>query len=132
MKKVFVRSLFAIGILIAAQSIAHAQFPNALSQVNDKGQVQVKYAGRTDQFLLFDIMIVANANERVSLNVQDEKGSDLYSESIFASTAVRRMKIEPAEFKQLHFSISSRSKNFSKVFTVSTSYVEKTEVQEQQ
>jgi len=72
-----------------------------------KPDLQVKFIGSTGDFLFFELTMQQSDDTRSNLRIRNEDGNELYSESIFQKTTIRKLKIAKDEAEKIEFVFSN-------------------------
>jgi hypothetical protein len=90
----------------------------------------VKYIGNEDNFLYFQVKVNTEGTNYSLFKISDNAEGELYSQSWKASDKTQVFKIEKLEGQQLNFRLLYGKKVYSKSFSATTSFTEKTTVNE--
>ena len=127
----------AIGISIATSLLlftagslqtVNAQSATVNTVTESKTDLQVKFLGSTGEYLFFELTMQQPDELRSNLRIRNENGNELYSESIFLKSIVRKIKIAKDEAEKLEFVYNTRSGEVKKVVEIKVKFLETIQV----
>ena len=95
-----------------------------------KPDLQVKYIGSTGEFLFFELTMQQLDDTRSNLRIRNEDGNELYSESVFQKTTVRKLKIAKDEAEKIEFVYSNPRGEARKTIAIKIKLQEAIEVKD--
>jgi len=95
-----------------------------------KPDLQVKYIGSTGEFLFFELSMQQAEDGRSNLRIRNEDGNELYSESMFQKTTVRKLKISKDEAEKIEFVYSTPRGEARKTIAIKIKLQEAIEVKD--
>jgi hypothetical protein len=116
--------LFTAGSL---QTI-NAQSAIVNTVTESKTDLQVKFLGSAGDYLFFELTMQQPDELRSNLRIRNENGNELYSESIFLKSIVRKIKIAKDEAEKLEFVYNTRSGEVKKVVEIKVKFLETIQV----
>ena len=116
--------LFTAGSL---QTI-NAQSATVNTVTESKTDLQVKFLGSAGDYLFVELTMQQPDDLRSNLRIRDENGNELYSESIFLKSIVRKIKIAKDEAEKLEFVYNTRSGDVKKVVEIKVKFLETIQV----
>ncbi len=116
--------LFTAGSL---QTI-NAQSATVNTVTESKADLQVKFLGSAGDYLFFELTMQQPDELRSNLRIRNENGNELYSESIFLKSIVRKIKIAKDEAEKLEFVYNTRSGEVKKVVEIKVKFLETIQV----
>ena len=116
--------LFTAGSL---QTI-NAQSATVNTVTESKTDLQVKFLGSAGDYLFFELTMQQPDDLRSNLRIRNENGNELYSESIFLKSIVRKIKIAKDEAEKLEFVYNTRSGDVKKVVEIKVKFLETIQV----
>jgi hypothetical protein len=101
-----------------------------VTTVNTTEPLTVKYIGAEEDYLFFQVEIKAGNSNFSLLKINDKTEGELFSENLKAIGKFKTFKIEKMDGQELSFKLLTGKKVYIKTFSVTTSAVEKTTVNE--
>ena len=95
-----------------------------------KPELQVKFIGSTGDFLFFELTMQQSDDTRSNLRIRNEDGNELYSESIFQKTTIRKLKIAKDEAEKIEFVYSNPRGETRKTIAIKIKLQEAIEVKD--
>ena len=95
-----------------------------------KPDLQVKFIGSTGDFLFFELTMQQSDDTRSNLRIRNEDGNELYSESVFQKTTVRKLKIAKDEAEKIEFVYSNPRGEARKTIAIKIKLQEAIEVKD--
>ena len=95
-----------------------------------KPDLQVKYLGSTGDYLFFELTMLQSDDTRSNLRIRNEDGNELYSESVFQKTTVRKLKIAKDEAEKIEFVYSTPRGEAKKTIAIKIKLQEAIEVKD--
>ncbi len=95
-----------------------------------KPDLQVKFLGSTGEFLFFELTMSQSDDTRSNLRIRNEDGNELYSESVFQKTTVRKLKIAKDEAEKIEFIYSTPRGEAKKTIAIKIKLQEAIEVKD--
>ena len=95
-----------------------------------KPDLQVKFLGSTGEFLFFELTMLQSDDTRSNLRIRNEDGNELYSESVFQKSAVRKLKIAKDEAEKIEFVYSNARGEARKTIAIKIKFQEAIEVKD--
>ena len=95
-----------------------------------KPDLQVKYIGSTGEFLFFELSMQQAEDGRSNLRIRNEDGNELYSESVFQKTTIRKLKIAKDETEKIEFVYSTPRGEARKTIAIKIKLQEAIEVKD--
>ena len=95
-----------------------------------KPDLQVKFIGSTGDFLFFELTMQQSDDTRSNLRIRNEDGNELYSESVFQKTTVRKLKIAKDEAEKIEFVYSNPRGETRKTIAIKIKLQEAIEVKD--
>ena len=95
-----------------------------------KPDLQVKYIGSTGEFLFFELSMQQSDDGRSNLRIRNEDGNELYAESVFQKSTVRRLKIAKGEAEKIEFVYSNPRGESRKTIAIKIKLQEAIEVKD--
>jgi len=95
-----------------------------------KPDLQVKFIGSTGEFLFFELTMQQSDDTRSNLRIRNEDGNELYSESVFQKTTVRKLKIAKDEAEKIEFVYSNPRGEARKTIAIKIKLQEAIEVKD--
>ena len=108
----------------------NAQTAAASVVTETKPDLQVKYMGSTGEFLFFELTMQQSDDTRSNLRIRNENGNEMYSESVFQKTTVRKLKIAKDEAEKLEFVYSTPRGEAKKTIAIKIKLQEAIEVKD--
>ncbi len=93
-----------------------------------KPDLQVKFIGSTGEFLFFELTMLQSDDTRSNLRIRNENGNELYSESVFQKTTIRKLKIAKDEAEKIEFVYSNPRGEVKKTIAIKIKLQEAIEV----
>lgn len=116
--------LFTTGSL----QTVNAQSATVTTVTENKTDLQVKFLGSAGDYLFFELTMQQPDDLRSNLRIRNENGNELYSESIFLKSIVRKIKIAKDEAEKLEFVYNTRSGEVKKVVEIKVKFLETIQV----
>jgi len=95
-----------------------------------KPELQVKFIGSTGDFLFFELTMQQSDDTRSNLRIRNEDGNELYSESVFQKTTIRKLKIAKDEAEKIEFVYSNPRGETRKTIAIKIKFQEAIEVKD--
>jgi hypothetical protein len=95
-----------------------------------KPELQVKFIGSTGDFLFFELTMQQSDDTRSNLRIRNEDGNELYSESVFQKTTIRKLKIAKDEAEKIEFVYSNPRGETRKTIAIKIKLQEAIEVKD--
>lgn len=95
-----------------------------------KPDLQVKFLGSTGEFLFFELAMQQSDDTRSSLRIRNENGTELYSETVFLKTSVRKIKIAKDEAEKMEFVYTTPRGDVKKTIEIKIKLQEAIEVKD--
>jgi len=95
-----------------------------------KPELQVKFIGSTGDFLFFELTMQQADDTRSNLRIRNEDGNELYSESVFHKSAVRKLKRANDEAEKIEFVYSNPRGETRKTIAIKIKLQEAIEVKD--
>ena len=108
----------------------NAQTAAASVVTETKPDLQVKFMGSTGEFLFFELTMQQSDDTRSNLRIRNENGNELYSESVFQKTTVRKLKIAKDEAEKIEFVYSTPRGEAKKTIAIKIKLQEAIEVKD--
>ena len=108
----------------------NAQATGIASVVESKPDLQVKFLGSTGEFLFLELTMQQSDDTRSNLRLRNENGNELYSETVFLKTFVRKLKIAKDEAEKLEFVYSTPRGETRKTIEIKIKWSEAIEVRD--
>ena len=108
----------------------NAQSVTTTVVTESKPDLQVKYIGATGEFLFFELTMQQSDDTRSNLRIRNEDGNELYSESVFQKTTVRKLKIAKDEAEKIEFVYSTPRGEAKKTIAIKIKLQEAIEVKD--
>jgi hypothetical protein len=127
--------LIAAVSLVTFSNITYAQSINAADKVktsaNADEPLNVKYIGDDGEYLIFQVTVQLNSTERGRFAIDDKYYGQIFSSVLRTNSKLTTVKIEKSDADDvLDFKLVLGKKTYSKSFSVNTSLVETTTVEE--
>lgn len=91
-------------LVVSASSVpATAQRSAITATPEGKPELQVKFLGSAGEYLLFELAMQQTEDTRSNLRIRNENGTELYAETVFQKSAVRKLKIAKDEADKIEF-----------------------------
>jgi len=104
----------AMPVTIALFALTTSSFESLNAQTTattvvteNKPELQVKFLGSTGDFLYFELTMQQSDDTRSNLRIRNENGTELYSETVFLKSSVRKLKIAKDEAEKIEFVYST-------------------------
>jgi len=108
----------------------NAQTTSTTVVTESKPDLQVKFIGSTGDFLFFELTMQQSDDTRSNLRIRNEDGNELYSESVFQKTTVRKLKIAKDEAEKIEFVYSNPRGEARKTIAIKIKLQEAIEVKD--
>ena len=116
-------------LVVSASSVpATAQRSAITATPENKPELQVKFLGSTGEYLLFELAMQQSDETRSNLRIRNENGSELYAETVFQKTAVRKLKIAKDEADKIEFVYNTTKGEVRKLVEIKIKVQEAVEV----
>ena len=121
-----------ISLLVFTSSLqtVKAQSSAVTVVAENKPDLQVKYLGASGEYLVFELSMQQADDTRSNLRIRNENGNELYSETMFLRTVVRRFKISRDEAEKLEFVFNTSKAEVKKVVAITIKFQETIEVKD--
>ena len=107
-----------------------AQSASSVTVAESKADLQVKFIGTAGEFIYFEISMQQADESRSNLRIRNENGNELYAETIFRKSSIRKLKIAKDEAEKLEFVYNTGSGDVKKVLEIKIKYLETVEVKD--
>ncbi len=121
-------TIFLLVFTSGSLQTVNAQSAAITTVTENKSDLQVKFLGTTAEYFIFELTMQQPDDLRSNLRIRNENGSELYSESIFLKSIVRKIKIARDEAGKLEFVYNTRSGEVKKVVEIKVKFLETIEV----
>lgn len=91
--------------------------------------IDVTFNGTEGNFLIFTVK--TSVPGKSYFTIRNEAGQDLHREVYYEGNNLRRFKIEKGDIRSVQFVLAINRKQIARIFKVSTTYSEQTEVEEE-
>jgi hypothetical protein len=90
----------------------------------------VKYIGAEEDYLVFQVEIKADNSSFSLFKINDKTEGELFSQNLKATSNFKTFKIEKMDGQEISFKLLTGKKVYTKIFSATTSAVQKTTVNE--
>ncbi len=119
-KKVLAVVLFSATVLVVVPSFAKTASP--ISTNNATAQAAVKFAGSTDNALLFDVTLANPSADKFVITITTKDGDVLFTKDYSDKNFDKKFKlVKSDDISSYNFTITSSNKSLEQTFSVNAS-----------
>jgi len=116
-------------LVVSASSVpATAQRSAITATPESKPELQVKFVGSAGEYLVFELAMQQSDDTRSNLRIRNENGTELYAETVFQKSAVRKLKIAKDEAEKIEFVYNTTKGEVRKLVEIKIKVQEAVEV----
>jgi hypothetical protein len=127
----------AIAALSAASFFASMPTMQLLANKNNpvvaaaaQPNINVKVLGQQDEFVILEINLSQANDQHSRLLINDDKGENMYEESVSGKTFSRKIKLAPSEISKIEIVFSTPGVETKKAYSINVAMVSKVNVAE--
>lgn len=120
--------LFVLVVSASSVQTVSAQRSAITATSEAKPELQVKFLGSVGEFLFFELAMQQNDETRSNLRIRNESGTELYTETVFQKTTVRKLKIAKGEADKIEFLYNTTKGEVRKLVEIKIKVQEAVEV----
>jgi hypothetical protein len=110
------------------KTLANNTNPVAVNAV--KPTISVKSLGSQDEFVILQITLNQPLDQYSKLEINDDKGVNMYEENVSGKTFTRKIKLVPSELGKVEIVFSTPSAETKKVYQINVAQTSKVDVTE--
>lgn len=101
-----------------------------IEKEKNRPELQVKFLGANGDFLYFELSMQQVDALRSNLRILNEDGHELYTETVFNKSTVRKIKVSKGEAEKIEFLYNTAKGEVKKVFSIQIKIQEAIEIKE--
>ena len=101
-----------------------------IEREKNRPELQVKFLGANGDFLYFELSMQQVDALRSNLRILNEDGHELYAETVFSKSTVRKIKVSKGEAEKIEFLYNTVKGEAKKVISIQIKIQEAIEVKE--